>query len=152
MTRQWRRCASVQSGQPQPPRLHGLSSGPFVSPPLYTAFQRFLRSSLPCSYPPMQQRAFSPSLYQGCAITNKMTPPLTSMTITHARMTRANDKLRCAVASSGSWSPTRRSRPGGSSRFAVKVFRPPVARSQEFPAKSTARRRASNAGCSVAGS
>src|SRR5205085_1835192 len=40
---------------------------------------------------------------------------------------------------SDSASLTRRSRRGGSSRFAVKVFSPPVARSWERAAKSTAR-------------
>src|SRR5438270_3810915 len=102
------------------------------------ASQQYIRSSLPCLYPPMKQIG---PFHQGWSSTNKTMPPLISMTTTHARITRANVSLRCAAAKAVG-SSTRLPRRGGSSRFAVKVFKPPVARSQECPANSVARLRA----------
>src|SRR5690348_16316136 len=61
------------------------------------------------------------------------------MTRIHSKITGTNIERWGGLSEYGNCSLTRRSRRGGSSRLAVKVFKPSVARSQERTAKSIAR-------------
>ena len=62
----------------------------------------------------------------------RMIPPLISIRITQIRITSKKIEVRGAAdAASGITLVGRRSINEGNSRFAVRVFKPPVARSQE---------------------